>query len=222
MPDEQIPKFTVPGWSDYMISQGRVRTFKIDPNNTTVIAGQVDVPGAGIDPQTTFFSGGSFNGYSAISQFNVGTGGTVAADFVAFVGTLPAGVPGTYVDLGINGPQWNDTATYAILDANAGYCYANSGNFYVGAGGSGTLSLFAGGYTSKGKQAVIIDPNQNIAMGTGAVGSAATDGFMYIRGGTGVPTATPTAKTGLFPLYFNTTTSVLYIYNGAWKAGTFA
>lgn len=62
-----------------------------------------------------------------------------------------------------------------------------------------------------------IDPKHNVAVGSGALATDADNGFLYIPGGNGVPTGTPTSKTGLFPLYFDYANNDLYIYNSGWQ-----
>ena len=55
---------------------------------------------------------------------------------------------------------------------------------------------------------------------TGTPSVTMTDGFFYIPSAAGVPTGIPTAITGFAPMYLNTLTSDLYIFNGVWKKVT--
>jgi hypothetical protein len=50
----------------------------------------------------------------------------------------------------------------------------------------------------------------------GNPGPAATDGFPYIPASAGPPTGTPTAQPGFVPLYYDTVTHKLWIYDGGW------
>lgn len=184
------------------------------PSPLTV--GTVPLPVLAQDPNIALNVSGSQNAYFGVNVFNFGTGGTSSTDIVAGNNSSTAGASGTYTDFGMNGSNWSDS-NYGIFDANAGYVYSQSNNLYLGAGTPGTLGLFAGGFASKAKLAMVIDPLQNIAAGTGAVGSAGTAGFFYIRGGAGVPTGVPQAKTGLVPMYYDTTNNNFYMYNGGWK-----
>lgn len=61
----------------------------------------------------------------------------------------------------------------------------------------------------------------NVAIGTAALATTATDGFLYIPTCPGAPTGVPTSKTGLGPLVYDSTNNKLYFYNGGWKAATF-
>jgi len=69
---------------------------------------------------------------------------------------------------------------------------------------------------TSGASAVEIDANQNVALGTAALATTATDGFLYVPSCAGVPTGTPTTKTGRVALIFDTTNNDLYVYDGSW------
>ncbi len=62
-----------------------------------------------------------------------------------------------------------------------------------------------------------IDDAGNIIIGTAALATTATDGFLYIPTCAGTPTGVPTAYTGLAPMVYDTTGNKLWVYNGAWK-----
>ena len=57
-------------------------------------------------------------------------------------------------------------------------------------------------------------PTGNITCSTGATNM--TDGFIYIPGANGPPTATPTTISPPFPLYYDSTNNKIYVYNGGW------
>jgi hypothetical protein len=60
----------------------------------------------------------------------------------------------------------------------------------------------------------------NVIVGTAAIATNATDGFLYISTCAGTPTGTPTTFTGRVPMVYDTTNNKFYIYNGSWKGGT--
>lgn len=57
----------------------------------------------------------------------------------------------------------------------------------------------------------------SVVVGSAALATNATDGFIYIPAGAGAPSGTPTAFTGRVPFYYDSTNDQLYVYNGAWK-----
>lgn len=65
---------------------------------------------------------------------------------------------------------------------------------------------------------LIVTPAGNVVVGNAALATNATNGFLYIPGGAGPPTGTPTAFTGKTALYADQTNSKVYAYFGAWTA----
>ena len=61
------------------------------------------------------------------------------------------------------------------------------------------------------------DSRGNLAVGTTALATAATDGFIYDASMPGIPTGTPTAYSGRVPLVYDTADDRLYVYNGIWR-----
>lgn len=126
-----------------------------------------------------------------------------------------------------------------FLTANRGITVNSSGTatsgFYDGVnisgydalGWSGSASLAVGGY--RGGQWTIVDiyaggvvqatfGGKNFIMGTGAISTSATDGFLYVAGCAGAPTGTPTSYSGRVPIAVDTTNNKLYFYSGgAWR-----
>ena len=57
-----------------------------------------------------------------------------------------------------------------------------------------------------------------MVVGTAALTTTATDGFLYVPTCAGTPTGTPTTQTGTAPIVINTTNNKLYFYSGgAWR-----
>jgi hypothetical protein len=63
-----------------------------------------------------------------------------------------------------------------------------------------------------------LDNSRNASIGAGSVATTATNGFLYVPTCAGVPTGTPTAKTGYAPIVVDTTNNRWYFYSGgAWR-----
>lgn len=60
----------------------------------------------------------------------------------------------------------------------------------------------------------------SVIVGTAALATDATDGFLYIPTCAGTPTGTPTTKTGTAPIVWDSTNNKLYVYDGGWIGGT--
>lgn len=63
-----------------------------------------------------------------------------------------------------------------------------------------------------------IDAAGNVLIGTPSLATTAVEGFPYIPTCAGVPTGTPTGKTGFAPMVVDSTNNKLYVYiGGAWR-----
>jgi hypothetical protein len=63
-----------------------------------------------------------------------------------------------------------------------------------------------------------IDGSGNVMAGGASLATTATNGFLYVPTCAGVPTGTPTAKTGYAPIVVDTTNNRWYFYSGgAWR-----
>lgn len=67
------------------------------------------------------------------------------------------------------------------------------------------------------RQVPKLKANGGLAVGTVALATTATDGFVYIPTCAGTPTGVPTASTGTVAVVYDTTNNIIYVYNGAWK-----
>lgn len=92
--------------------------------------------------------------------------------------------------------------------------------------GSGSFQFY--GSTSGSADAAVsfalnmnIDDKGNVVVGSAALATTATDGFLYIPSCAGTPTGVPTAYTGRIPIVFDTTNDRLWAYRGAWQMVAF-
>lgn len=84
----------------------------------------------------------------------------------------------------------------------------------------GTVTNIPLRFISNGAERASIDGAGNIVAGpaAGAISTSATDGFLYIPSCAGIPTGTPTAKSGMVPMVVDTANNRLYFYSsGAWQ-----
>ena len=73
---------------------------------------------------------------------------------------------------------------------------------------------------SNNVQRITLTGGGNIVLGSAALATGATDGFLYLPTCAGAPSGTPTAYTGRVALVYDTTNNKLMAYNGAWKGVT--
>lgn len=132
---------------------------------------------------------GSFYGIR-VPNLTVGTGSTVTNNYALYIDAQTAG-----------------TTNWSIYSAGGNSYHA--GSFWIGTTNGGTHRLYVSGTTLVSSSLVI---------GTAALATTATDGFLYIPSSAGAPTGTPTAYTGRVPLHYDSTNNRLYIYNGAWRS----
>jgi hypothetical protein len=62
-----------------------------------------------------------------------------------------------------------------------------------------------------------VDSLGNLSIGTAAIATTATDGFLYLTSCAGTPTGVPTAKTGRAPVVYDSTANKIWVYNGSWR-----
>jgi hypothetical protein len=89
----------------------------------------------------------------------------------------------------------------------------------AGASSSNSYIAFAtNNYGVSGGERMRIDSSGNVRIGTAALATTATDGFLYIPTCAGTPTGVPTSITGLAPLVIDSTNNKLYFYSGgSWR-----
>ena len=102
------------------------------------------------------------------------------------------------------------TAAGAICTYAAG---SGGGSTDIIVESTGILYLNAGG-----SERARIPATGGMVVGTAALATNATDGFLYVPTCAGTPTGTPTTQTGTAPIVINTTNNKLYFYSGgAWR-----
>jgi hypothetical protein len=105
----------------------------------------------------------------------------------------------------------NNTA--AITAGRTSFGFYSASN--IATGGGTTWNFYAAGTAPNLFAGTTI-------VGTAALATTATDGFLYIPSCAGAPTGVPTAYSGRTPMIYDTTNNRFYIYNGGWKNVTLA
>ena len=144
---------------------------------------------------------------------NLVVGGTTAIGRGTFVNTSA----GDGVIIRSNGFDTNKSGANNALLLGLDY---TTGVGYIVAGGNTTntsLSFFTASVAAPVERARIPAAG-GMVVGTAALATTATDGFLYVPTCAGTPTGTPTTQTGTAPIVVDTTNNKLYFYSGGqWR-----
>ena len=154
---------------------------------------------------------------------NVGIGTTSPSAYLHVQRTTPAA-----------SPTWNaaDTAILSQTSNSLLQMHAGATGGVVGLGFSVASTRSDGWLTydtsaqalnigTNGTEKFKVTSTGSIVCGAqSALGTTATDGFVYIPTVSGLPTGVPTSYTGKVAMQYDTSTNKLYVYNGGWKSVT--
>jgi hypothetical protein len=144
---------------------------------------------------------------------NLVVGGTTAIGRGTFVNTSA----GDGVIIRSNGFDTNKSGANNALLLGLDY---TTGVGYIVAGGNTTntsLSFFTASVAAPVERARIPAAG-GMVVGTAALATTATNGFLYVPTCAGTPTGTPTTQTGTAPIVVDTTNNKLYFYSGGqWR-----
>ncbi len=105
--------------------------------------------------------------------------------------------------------------------AGANYTVIVSPGKGTGVGGSWILQTAPAGSTgttvNAGVARITADGPGNVVVGSAALATNVTDGFLYIPTCAGTPSGTPTTYTGRIPMIYDTSANVFWFYASGWK-----
>lgn len=200
-------------------------------------AGQIiGVPGAvgapsyaysGDATSGSWLIGAGFVGYSAggVEYLRMGNYGNLARTNVFVEAGTPVAPPPFKDGIRLYGDTGASTNYMHSVSTNLGGAYANYvpleivGSTITLRGASGTtrntgISIATDGTVTQSKTTF----NSSVVVGTGALATNATTGFLYQPTCAGTPVGTPTSQTGTLPIVYDTTNNIPYGYNGSWRS----
>jgi hypothetical protein len=159
--------------------------------------------------------------------WEVGIVPSFATGFVALQATTPGtqqtgnwNVSGS----GILGGNLTTNAAIIIdtpANVDAYILFAGDENWVAGYDDSLNSFSISNGVIPGSSQYLRIDTNGNFMPGAGALGTSATDGFLYVPSTAGVPAGTPTTYAGWLPVTVDDTNFRFYFYaGGAWRSAS--
>lgn len=92
----------------------------------------------------------------------------------------------------------------------------------TGVGGAWTVQVAPAGSTGSTQNTLVdglsVKGTKSVVVGSAAIATDATDGFLYVPGCAGPPTGTPTSFTGRVPIVVDTTNHKFYFFSGgSWR-----
>lgn len=154
-----------------------------------------------------FYNSVSLDGTAVIMSENTSSGTAAQTNIVARNGSGNAG-------FSFNGTGYTTVGIRAASDV-AFLNLVSGGTVTLSATSAAIQMSVDGATTSK----LTIDTSANVVVGSAAIATNATDGFLYMPCSAGPPTGTPTAKTGRAPITCDSSNNKAYMYlGGAWQA----
>ncbi len=179
--------------------------------------------GVGASPT---FVGLTLSGMTQGSVLFAGAGGAASQDNAHFfwdaankrlgIGTAAPGYPLSLDSGGAGLPLFN------ITNAGANPTFiGNASNLFVG-GNAADLGIRSGlalmlGSNGANTPVITLTLTGSLVIGTAAIATNATDGFIYIPTCAGTLTGVPSAQTGRVAMVYDTTNNEFWIYDGGWK-----
>jgi hypothetical protein len=119
--------------------------------------------------------------------------------------------------------QGTSSAQYRAVNSGGTFYYALDGSTGANFGVAYAAVLWHSGnypmvFATNNTQRARIPAAGGMVVGTAALATTATDGFLYVPTCAGTPTGAPTTQTGTAPIVVDTTNNKLYFYSGGqWR-----
>lgn len=191
-------------------------------------AGQVNTSGTGL-----VFIGYGANSTAGTENYAVAIGKSaiITASNQLVFGANGASLTDSYFGEGVEVAGATLDTTMNHTNVKAGSTDLSAGNWtFNGGRGTGTgtgsdiiFQVAPAGSTGSTQNTLVqtlrLTQSKSVVVGSSALATNATDGFLYVPSCAGVPTGTPTAQTGTIPIVVDSTNNKMYIYSGgAWVA----
>lgn len=187
------------------------------------------VDGSAAIPQFSF-ANDTDSGFYRIGSDNIGLslGGTKRWDFTTTGSTLTGTLTVSGAASLASGVQVTGSTGFAGgVGLELGY--VSAGSYGLLQAFSRTSGLFldlrldalSHSLRISGTEKLAISNAGSVIVGSAALATNATDGFLYVPSSAGAPTGTPTTHTGRVPVHIDTTNGRIYsYYGGAWHYAT--
>ena len=184
--------------------------------NAASITGIIPIENGGTG-QTT--AAGAINALMPSQTGNSGKLLTTDGSVISWVEVLSVAIPVNEIPYG-TGTGLTSTPDFTYTPSQNTLSLGATGNALITSDPGNSITLLGDtGLTlqTDGDDRLNITIEGNIVVGTGALPTTTTDGFLYIPTSAGTPTGTPTAYTGRAPIHIDATNNAFYFYtNGAW------
>lgn len=193
-------------------------------SNNVVIGVSADMSAGSITNSTVIGASAFVSSSQCIA---IGTSATASGTGTMVVGSTNCAISNAYIGKGSTNATpaaftLNATGASGTNISGAVFNIAGGKSTGTGTGGSVVIQTTPSGSSGSTQNTltdrITITGPGNVVVGTAALATNATDGFLYVPTCAGTPTGTPTTFTGRAPIVIDSTNNKLYFYSGgAWR-----